>query len=236
MRIDIVTAFPNLFGSVFSESIIKRAQKKSLLKIKIHDLRQFASGKRRTIDDRPYGGGPGMVLLIEPLYKAYDSIRKKIKKTDSLTIVLSPQGEPFSQSVAERLSRQKNLILICGHYEGFDERIINLTKGEELSIGNYVLSGGEIPAMVVVDAVTRLLPGVLGDEESLLRESFGSANPFLLDFPNFSSPRKFKGLSVPELLLNGNHREIEKWRMGEAIKKTRERRPDLIKPRDVDLK
>lgn len=228
MRIDIVTAFPNLFKNIFCESIIKRAQEKSLLRIKVHDLRHFSSDKRQTIDDRPYGGGPGMVLLVEPLYKAYDSIRKEIRKTKPSTIILSPQGETFSQTVAEKLSREENLILICGHYEGFDERIINLTQAEEISIGNYVLSGGEIPAMVIVDTVTRLLPEVLGDEKSLLRESFGRSDPFLLDFPNFSTPRKYKGQSVPEVLLNGDHKKIENWRVGQAIKKTREKRPDLM--------
>ena len=216
MRIDIITAFPDTFNSVFRQSITSRAQTKGLVKIAVQD-------RHHTADDRPFGGGPGMVLMIEPIYKVVESI----KKGSASVYFLSPQGKLFNQKRAEEMAKKTNIILICGHYEGVDERVIKALKAKELSIGDYVLSGGEIAAMVVTDTLVRLVPGVLGDKESLSCESFSKKRP-ILDYPNYTRPRQFKNFTVPKILLEGNHQEIQKWRDQQALSKTKKNRPDLL--------
>lgn len=228
MRIEIITAFPKFFSDIFSESIIKIAQQKGLVKINLHDLRDYTVDKRRTIDDRPYGGGPGMVLMIEPIYKAVKQIESKLSATATEIYILSPQGKLFNQRRAENMSKKDQLILVCGHYEGIDERVIKLLKAKELSIGDFVLSGGEIPAMAVTDAIVRLIPGVLGKRASLDRESFSAGFRNRLDFPNYTRPRKFIGIPVPSVLLKGDHRKIKEWRDKRSDAKLKKNRPDLL--------
>lgn len=219
MKIDIITLFPNLFKSVFSESLISRAQKNKICEIEIHNLRNWTQDKHKTVDDRPFGGGPGMVMKVDILDKALKSFPKGYK------ILLTPQGKLFNQKIAKKLAKEKNLILICGHYEGFDERIRDLVD-EEISIGDYVLTGGEIPAMAVLDCVVRLLPGVVGKEASLEEESFSVG---LLEYPQYTRPENYQGKKVPEILLSGNHAKITKWRIEQSKLRTQSRRPDLIK-------
>ncbi len=220
MKIDIFTLFPKMFEGPFNESIVKRAMDKNLVEINIHDLRKWGLNERKTVDDRPYGGGVGMVLMIEPIYNAL----KELKEKETKVILLTPQGKPFKQEFAKALSLEKHLILICGHYEGFDERIRTLVD-EEISIGDYVLTGGELPAMVVVDSIVRLIPTVLKTEEATELESFTEEK--LLEYPQYTRPEDFNGLKVPEILLSGNHGEINKWRKEKALEKTKVRRPDL---------
>ncbi|MFZ5559744.1 MAG: tRNA (guanosine(37)-N1)-methyltransferase TrmD [Patescibacteria group bacterium] len=210
MRFDIITIFPKIFDSYFNESIIKRAQRKGLIKIKIHNLRDYTSDKHKTVDDKPYGGGPGMILKIEPIYKAIQKIKKphfaKASRGGAKIILFSPRGKKFDQKMAKRFSRLDRLIMICGRYEGVDERVAKYIADEEISIGDYVLTGGEIPAMIVVDAVSRFIPGVLGKHESL-EEIKGS-------YPVYTRPEKFGKWRVPKVLLSGNHKKIERWRKG----------------------
>ena len=220
MQIDILTLFPEMFKGILKESILKIAQEKKLVKINIYNLRDWTHDKRRTVDDKPYGGGPGMVLKPEPLYEAFDALCGK----KTLKVLLSPQGEKFTQKTAQRLSGEKHILLICGHYEGFDERVRDAVDCQ-LSIGDYVLTGGEIPAMVIVDAVVRLIPGVLGEECSLDEESF-SHN--LLEYPQYTRPYVYRGMKVPEILLSGDHKKIELWRKKEALKITKAKRKDLL--------
>ncbi len=224
MKIDIITIFPELFKSAFESSIIARAKKKKLVQIKIHNLRQWTKDKHHTVDDKPFGGGPGMVMKVDIIDRAISDLRSKI--LDSRIILLTPQGKTFNQSLAQKLAKQKHLILTCGHYEGFDERIRSLVN-EEISIGDYVLTGGEMPAMVIVDSVVRLIPGVVGKEASLKEESFASAAAGL-EYPQYTRPEVYKNMKVPKILLSGNHAEIKNWREKEALKKTKKRRPDLI--------
>lgn len=223
MKIDIITLFPEMFKGPFSESIVKKAQEKGLLKIKIHNLRKWTKDKHKTVDDHSFGGGVGMVLMIEPIYKAI----KELKKKESKVILLTPQGKVFKQKKAEKLSKEKHLIFICGHYEGVDERIREKLVDEEISIGDYVLTGGELPAMVVIDSITRLIPGVLSKKEASQIESFSFKG--LLEYPQYTRPSNFKGWKVPEILLSGNHKKINKWRDQKALEKTKKRRPDLLK-------
>ena len=206
MHFDIITIFPKIFDSYFNESILKRAQQQKLVNIKIHDLRKFTEDKHRTVDDRPYGGGPGMILMIEPIYKALQSIPRK---KNSKIILLSAKGKRLNQSRTQTFSKLDQIIMIAGRYEGVDERVTNLID-EELSIGDYVLTGGEVPAMVLVDAITRLIPGVLGKDASSLDESFSQKN--VLEYPQYTRPEKFKDWSVPRVLLSGNHQRIKRWR------------------------
>ncbi|HHY18777.1 MAG TPA: tRNA (guanosine(37)-N1)-methyltransferase TrmD [Firmicutes bacterium] len=230
MRIDIITLFPKMFEPVFSLSILGRARRQGSLQIVVHNLRDYTYDRHRTVDDTPYGGGSGMVLKPEPLYDAVEAV-KSIDFTfqrEALreVVFLTPQGKPFKQDTANELTKLDQLILVCGHYEGFDERARELLADREISIGDFVLTGGEIPAMAVTDAVSRLLPGVLGDEYSAYEESFSED---LLEYPQYTRPRVFRGLEVPEILLSGNHKEIAKWRKKQSIKRTTERRPDLLK-------
>lgn len=216
MKIDIITLFPNMFDGPFATSMLKKAQDKKLAKINFIDLREFGLGPRRQVDDTPYGGGDGMVLRPEPIVDAIESV-----KTDkSKVILLTPQGEPYKQATAQSLSKETHLILICGHYEGFDERI-RAFADLQISIGDYVLTGGEIPAMVLVDSVVRLIPGVLGGENSAIEESFSDGKS--IEYPHYTKPQEFRGQKVPDVLLNGNHGEIKKWRDQESKKRTKNR-------------
>ena len=233
MTIDILTLFPQMFSGPFDESIIHRARKKGLVEIKIHNLRDWAVDKRGTVDDRPFGGGPGMILKPEPIFAAVEDIKKqKTINNEQLTILLSPQGQPFNQQTARRLSELNHLILICGHYEGVDERVRAHLVDEEVSIGDYVLTGGELPAMVVTDAVVRLIPGVFEKPEATESESFSQKTinneQLAIEYPQYTRPEVFRDFRVPEVLLSGNHQEIEKWRKEQAGERTRERRPELL--------
>lgn len=222
MRFDILTTFPNIFQSYFNTSIISRAQKSGRIKIVVHDLRDYTIDKHRTTDDRPYGGGPGMVMKVEPVFKALKKLRAVAphKLKDTKVILLTPQGQTFNQPIARKYAKLKRLIFVCGHYEGFDERI-RLLVDEQLSIGDYVLTGGELGAMVVVDAVSRLLPGVLGDETSSHDESF-SQDLKTLEYPHYTRPEVFRKQRVPNVLLSGNHKSIAQWRKAnQRIKKSR---------------
>ena len=221
MRIDILTLFPNMFDGFLNESIIKRAREKGSVQINIIDFRKYSKFNNSQVDDTPYGGGGGMVLRIEPLYDAIMDIKKD---SDAKVILLTPDGEKYEQGKAIRLSKEKHLIFVCGHYEGFDERIRTLCD-IELSIGDYVLTGGEIPAMAISDSIIRLLDGVI-TSTSLESETF---NDNLLDYPTYTKPQEFMGMRVPDVLLSGNHEEIKKWRNEQRVKRTRERRPDLLK-------
>lgn len=221
MEIDVLTIFPAMFSSVLNESMLKIAQKKQALKIRVHDLRKWSKDKHKKVDDRPFGGGPGMVMKIEPIYYALEELRRN----DSWVILLSPQGRKLNQSLAQELLQFRHLILICGHYEGVDERVRENLASDEISIGDYILTCGELPAMVVIDCVARLRGGVLGDETSLVDESFTQG---LLEYPQYTRPRDFKGWKVPAVLLSGDHQRIQTWRKKEALKRTREKRPDLL--------
>jgi len=221
MKIDVLTLFPAMFAGPLDESIIMRARKAGLLDLKIHQLRDWTHDRHKTVDDRPFGGGPGMLMKPEPLFEAVESLKREGTKV----ILLSPSGRKFSQAIARELAEQKDLLLVTGHYEGFDERVRLELADDELSIGDYVLTNGALPAMVVIDAVTRLLPGVLGDDNSSRDESFSHG---LLEYPQYTRPADFRGMKVPEVLMNGNHAEIEKWRAEQAKLRTKAQRPDLL--------
>ena len=226
MKIEIITLFPGMFKGIFDESMIKIARKKGLADIKVHDLRKWTHDRHKTADDKPFGGGPGMVMKIEPVDAALSEIKDNAGVAGRLKVILlTPQGRVFDQDMAKELARSEHMVLICGHYEGFDERIRGLADAE-VSIGDYVLTCGEIPAMVLCDAVIRLQPGVLGGEGSLFSESF---NDGLLEYPQYTRPAEYKGMKVPEVLLSGDHKKIEKWRRDKALARTKERRPDLLK-------
>ncbi len=226
----VVTAFPKMFEGVFGESILKRAQNKGLARIVIHDLRDFTSDKHKTVDDYPFGGGSGMILKPEPIFLCVENILKRFKLSNPRIILTSPAGKVYDQKYANVLAQdQRDLIIICGHYKGVDERVREHLITEEISIGDYILTGGEIPAMVIVDSVVRLLPGVLGDFDSAASDSFQTG---YLDHPHYTRPREFRGMKVPEVLLSGNHARIEAWRKEMALKLTRERRKDLLNHTD----
>ncbi|MBV8879194.1 MAG: tRNA (guanosine(37)-N1)-methyltransferase TrmD [Planctomycetaceae bacterium] len=223
MIIDVVTLFPSMFSGVVGESILKRAQEGGQVKINLVNLRDYAKGKHKKVDDTPYGGGPGMVIMAEPVFDAVETLRKDGRE-ESFLVLLTPGGVRFDQTLAQELSKQKGLILLCGHYEGFDERVSQGLSPLEVSIGDYVLTGGEIPAMVLLDSVTRLVPGVLGSKESLLEESFTSG---ALEYPQYTRPQEVRGLKVPEVLVSGDHGKVAEWREEKAKERTEERRPDL---------
>jgi tRNA (guanine37-N1)-methyltransferase len=222
MKIDVLTLFPAMFAGPLDESIVKRAREAGLLDLKIHNLRDWTHDRHKTVDDRPFGGGPGMLLKVEPLFEAIESLQREKTKV----ILLSPSGRKFTQEIARELAQSEVLLLVCGSYEGFDERVREALADDELSIGDYVLTNGALPAMVVIDAVARLLPGVLGDDESSHDESFSHG---LLEYPQYTRPAEFRGMKVPEVLLSGNHAEIEKWRREQAKLRTEKQRPDLLK-------
>ncbi|MCH8019138.1 tRNA (guanosine(37)-N1)-methyltransferase TrmD [candidate division KSB1 bacterium] len=225
MRIFVVTAFPQLLNSPLNESILKRAQEKKLVEIKMVDLRDFTEDKHKQVDDYPYGGGPGMILKPEPFFKAVENIKTAENLADPLIILMTPQGETFTQGKAKELAQPKEIIFLCGHYKGVDERIRENLITEEISIGDYILTGGELAAMVVIDSVVRLLPGVIGDFDSAKTDSFEQA---MLDCPHYTRPENFHGMKVPEVLLSGHHGEIEKWRREKALARTQEQRADLL--------
>ena len=222
MKIVVITLFPDMFGPVLNSSMMWKAQKDSLAEFEVLDLRQFGLGPRKQVDDTPYGGGAGMVLKPEPIYSAVESAKKKLP--NAKVILMTPRGESFTQIVAKKLAKLDEIIILCGHYEGFDERIMDIVD-IELSVGDYVLTGGEVPAMTVIDAVVRLIPGVLGDKQSPHDESFSQG---LLEYPQYTKPQEFNGKKVPEVLLGGNHSKIHVWRKSEAVKKTKKNRPDLL--------
>ncbi len=224
LNIYVLTLFPEFFESPFSVSIIKRACDKGLVKIELTDIRDFSHDKHRKVDDYPYGGGCGMVMKPEPIFEAVEYVDKKINAKNRRIILLSPQGKIFNQSLAQDLSKEENLVFICGHYEGIDERVKTIVT-DEISIGDFILTGGEVPALAIVDAVIRLVPGVLGSSESPHDESFCNG---LLEYPQYTRPQVYRNLKVPDVLLSGNHKEIELYRRKEALKKTREKRPDLF--------
>jgi len=221
VKVDIITLFPRMFEGPLDESILKRAREQGLIQITIHPLRKYAEGKHHITDDRPFGGGPGMVMKPEPMVRCVETLQT----TESKVILLNPQGERLTQSILHRLSREKHLILLCGHYEGVDERVKQLVVHEEISIGDYVLTNGALPAMVLIDGVARLIPGVLGHEDSATEESFSEG---LLEYPQYTRPAEFRGLKVPEVLLSGNHHEVALWRKKMSEIKTRKQRPDLL--------
>jgi tRNA (guanine37-N1)-methyltransferase len=221
MKIDVITLFPRMLEGPLDESILKRAQEKGLVSITVHQLRDYAEGKHRVTDDRPFGGGPGMVMKPEPIVAAVENL----KTPEAHVILMTPQGKQLNQEVLRKLSSHKHLIIVCGHYEGVDDRARELVVNEEISIGDYVLTNGALPAMVLIDGISRLLPGVLGHEESANDESFSQG---LLEYPQYTRPAEFRGLKVPDILVSGNHQEIENWRREMSKKKTKEQRPDLL--------
>ncbi len=221
MKIDVLTLFPGMFAGPMDESIIARARRNGLLQLSIHNLRDYTHDRHKTVDDRPFGGGPGMLLKPEPIFEAVE----KLATPQTRVILLSPAGRTFNQAIARQLAQLDELLIITGHYEGFDERVRERLAHDELSIGDYVLTNGALPAMVIIDALTRLLPGALGDDESAHEESFSHG---LLEYPQYTRPAEFRGMKVPEVLLSGNHAEIAKWRADQARLRTEERRPDLL--------
>jgi tRNA (guanine37-N1)-methyltransferase len=221
MKIDVLTLFPAMFAGPLDESIIKRAREAGRLNLAIYNLRDYAHDRHKTVDDRPFGGGPGMLLKPEPIFEAVESLARE----NTRVILLSPAGRTFTQAIARELAGLEHLLLVSGHYEGFDERVREQLADDELSIGDYVLTNGALPVMVIIDAVTRLLPGVLGDENSAQDESFSQG---LLEYPQYTRPAEFRGMKTPEVLLSGNHAEIARWRAEQARLRTKERRPDLL--------
>lgn len=225
MRIDIITLFPSMFKGPFDESIIKRARKRGILEINLHNLRDFTDDRHRTVDDLPYGGGAGMVMKPEPLFRAVEKVKEE-KRSFWKVILLSPQGQPFAQEKAKELAEEEGLIFICGHYEGVDERVREHLIDEELSLGDFVLTGGELAAMVIVDAIARMLPEVLGCKDSIREDSFYQT---LLDYPHYTRPAEFRGWKVPGVLISGNHQKIREWRKKKKLENTFKKRPDLLK-------
>jgi tRNA (guanine37-N1)-methyltransferase len=227
LRIDLLTLFPEMFTGPMDVSIVQRARKNGLLDLRVHNLRDYTHDNYKTVDDRPFGGGPGMVLKPEPIFEAVQALAEE----GTRVILMSPAGRLFDQNAAQELARQEKLLLICGAYEGVDERVGQELADDELSIGDYVLTNGSLAAMVLIDAVTRLLPGALGDEQSSLDESFSQG---LLEYPHYTRPAEFRGLKVPPVLLSGNHAEIEKWRREQAVLRTQARRPDLWRKKQTE--
>lgn len=229
MQIYILTLFPEMFAGPFDASIIKRAREKGLVQIHLVNIRDFSKNRHRTVDDAPFGGGAGMVMAAEPVFEAVEWVQRQSGQTGPV-VLLSPAGQPFNQALARELSREEFLVLICGHYEGIDERVREHLVTAEISIGDYVLTGGELPAMVVVDAVTRLIPGVLGRGASVDEESFSN---FLLEYPQYTRPREYRGYSVPEILVSGHHGQIRAWRRRQSLLRTLENRPDLLQKAEL---
>jgi tRNA (guanine37-N1)-methyltransferase len=242
MRIDILTLFPRMFGGPLDESLLGKAKERGLLNVQIHDIRDYTEGKHRQADDSPYGGGAGMVMKPEPIAKAIEEIKGQaclpdrqgsgVKGKGSRVILMSPAGRLLTQEKAIELSKEDHLVIICGHYEGIDERVLQSFAVSEISIGDYVLTGGELPAMVMIDAIARHIPGIVKEEESVQRDSFYNG---LLDHPSFTRPEEFKGIKVPEVLLSGDHKKIEAWRRKQSLKKTLRNRPDLLSKAELSL-
>ena len=226
MRIDVLTLFPAMFAGPLDESIVKRARDTGKLELRLNNLRDYTHDRHRTVDDRPFGGGPGMLLKVEPIFEAVEQLRQERTRV----ILLSPAGRVFNQKIARELAGHEHLLIICGSYEGVDERVREALVDDELSIGDFVLTNGALPAMLIIDAVTRLLPGVLGDDESSRDESFSQG---WLEYPHYTRPAEFRGMKVPDVLLSGHHAQIAKWRTEQAQLRTRSRRPDLLSPDDA---
>jgi tRNA (guanine37-N1)-methyltransferase len=225
MKIDVLSLFPTMFEGVFNESILKKAQEKNVVQFEVTDFREYTTNKHRKVDDYPYGGGAGMVLTPQPLFDAVEACKKKANTAKPRVVLMCPQGERFSQKKAEELAQEEHLIFICGHYEGYDERIREHLVTDEISIGDYILTGGELASMVIIDSVTRLLPGAIGSAESHQQDSYSTG---YLEHPHYTRPASFRGLDVPEVLLSGDHAKIEQWRKKESLRRTYERRPDLL--------
>jgi len=223
IRFDVLSIFPEMLVSPLSFSLLKKAQEKGLLSVNLHDIRSWAEDKHKMTDDAPYGGGCGMVMKVEPVEKALKAVKSSTE--NSLVVLMTPQGETFNQNIAAELAGKEQIVIICGRYEGVDERIREHLVDREISIGDYILTGGELSALVVIDAVSRLVPGVLGNEESLVSESFSAG---LLEYPQYTRPAEYKGWKVPDVLVSGNHAEIELWKKRESLQRTYERRPDLL--------
>jgi len=235
LRCDVITLFPEMVTPVLESSILKRAREKGLLEVNVHNLRDYTADKHKVADDLPYGGGAGMVMKAEPILRAVEEIRRPYEQRGETSRVLlpSPQGRPLTQAYARSLAADcDRLIILCGHYEGIDERVRLVLKPEEVSVGDYVLTGGELPALVLIDAAARLIPGVLGDPASIVEESFAES---LLEYPHYTRPAEVRGLTVPEVLLSGHHEEIRRWRRKQALRTTYEKRPDLLKDRQLAL-
>ena len=232
MRIDILTLFPEMCEAVLGESIIGRAREKGLVEINCTNIRDFSKDKHNRVDDAPYGGGMGMVMQTQPIYDCYESLCEKIGKKPRL-IYMSPQGQVLTQTKVRELAREENIAILCGHYEGVDERVIEEIVDEEISIGDYVLTGGELPALILADSISRMLPGVLANEEAFSEESHFSS---LLEYPQYTRPPEWMGRKVPDVLLSGHHGNIEKWRRQQSLKRTKERRPDMLRNAELDKK
>ena len=230
MRIDVMTLFPGMFTGYLGQSVLKLAIEQELVDVRLHDIRDWSTDAHRSVDDRPFGGGPGMLLKPEPVVACAEAVRAEVAEPGHL-VMLTPRGRKFDQTVAEGWSQEKRLLLLCGRYEGFDDRVRQILEPDEVSIGDYILGGGEVAAMVVIDAVARLVPGVLGDEESSRDDSFSSGNRYL-EANQYTRPREFRGLSVPEVLLSGNHEAIARWRAEQSERLTRQRRADLLSEPD----
>ncbi|PYZ93168.1 tRNA (guanosine(37)-N1)-methyltransferase TrmD [Salipaludibacillus keqinensis] len=232
MRISILTLFPEMFHGIFSHSILKQAQEKQVVKYDVINFREFSEARHKRVDDYPYGGGGGMVLTPQPIFDAVEAVQSSQEKEERKprVVLLCPQGEPYSQQKAEEFAKEDHLILICGHYEGYDERIREHLITDEISLGDYVLTGGEIGAMAIADSVTRLLPGSLGNEQSAITDSHSTG---LLEYPHYTRPAEFRGLKVPDILLSGHHKRINEWRHHQALKRTYERRPDMLDEKEL---
>ncbi len=226
MKFDVMTLFPEMVAGILSESVIGRAEERGIIEVKCHNIREYSADKHRKVDDTPFGGGMGMLMSCQPIYDCYSDIVKSIPEgARKRVIYMSPKGRIFNHGVARELSEYDNLIFLCGHYEGVDQRIIDMIVDDEISIGDYVVTGGEIPAAIVIDAVSRLIPGVLSASECYEAESIASG---ILEYPQYTKPREFMGREVPEVLLSGDHKKIDRWRLEEAVRVTKERRPDLL--------
>ncbi len=228
MRFDVLTLFPEILEGYQHQSILKLAIQRGLVQIKLWNFRDWATGKRKSVDDTPYGGGPGMLIMCPPVFDAVESVRQDEPQRPGQLVMLTPQGRKLDQKLVEELAQQERLLLLCGRYEGFDDRIRQGLQPLEVSVGDFICNGGEVPAMLLIDAIIRLVPGVLGDETSSRYESFSESG--LLEYPQFTRPREFRGMTVPEVLLNGNHAEINRWQRRESLKRTKERRSDLVTP------
>ena len=236
MRIDVLTLFPAIFDGYLGQSLLKKAIDAKLVDVQLHDIRRWSRDKHHKVDDRPFGGGPGMILQVEPVVECVEAVQKQPMQQQAVAghlVVLSPRGRKLSQPIVEELAAKSRLLLLCGRYEGFDQRVFDILEPDEISLGDYILNGGEAAAMVVIDAVIRLIPGVLGDDESSTHDSFSAGNR-LLEFPQYSRPREFRGHAVPDVLLSGNHEQIARWRREQSYQSTRQRRADLLEDTQPD--
>ena len=225
MRFNVVTLFPDMFPGYLSQSLLNKAIERGLIEVQVHDLRKWADNKHNRVDDRPFGGGPGMVIMVEPVVKCVESILQEQPRAK--TILMTPQGERLNQKKVEQLAAFDSFIFLCGRYEGFDQCVVDILQPEEISIGDYILNGGEVASMVMIDTLLRMVPGVLGDQESSIQDSFSSGNR-ILEHDQYTRPREFRGLEVPEVLLSGDHQRIRQWRQEQSLKRTQERRSDLL--------